>query len=506
MKLLVGGDLHLSDFPETPQEQVFLWALSKVEETKCDGFVYVGDVTACGSTDAIMRYRRETEKLSCPVLNVPGNSDLRNEYTAPVLERFLMNYQKGLNIGEYSLVGFDTARGFISETEQKRLLGLKLQKNVLFFSHQGPGRMTKESEDFLISWFSNLQAFGHEILCWAFGHIHYYEENQFAGVPTVCMRALDPDKCIGGKPQLLVIQVEGNQVSYGEEIFDLGLPCHWTEEEKNDFMDHLGITLYHPEIDIPFAIEHQVKNLEIRNNRPAKIEDIQKWRQAVPDSTLSLHLPHLNGLEFREQFHQGVQYALDLKVDMITVHPPAVATPDMFQDGELFEQLADVMAQELKPLADAGVDLLFENSHTSFETQKDPYGRKYGCSPVELMGWKFAIEERLQRKGYGYRLDIGHARNNVPLSEDYPLGRWYGLIGPEAHGYHLHQTIKKDGKFANHYPITGFDNDFVAFDGFLCMWNLQKINHGIMILEIREGNDGGAPATYLRIRELLNEK
>ena len=113
------------------------------------------------------------------------------------------------------------------------------------------------------------------------------------------------------------------------------------------------------------------------------------------------------------------------------------------------------------------------------------------------------MNRRLGGNACGLRLDVGHARNNAPITESCPLGEWYAQIGGLADAYHLHQTVlDAQGKMHNHYPITGLDDGLVSFHGFLWAWRTGVLRHSPVILEIRE--DHGAPSTWLRLRALLS--
>lgn len=163
------------------------------------------------------------------------------------------------------------------------------------------------------------------------------------------------------------------------------------------------------------------------------------------------------------------------------------------------------MAECLRPVVEHGIDILVENNHTSKGTPYDPLKSSYGCSPTELVGWRDALIERLGKGNCHLRFDVGHARNNMPVSEEYPLGKWYMLIGNEIKSYHLHQTVldKVENCMKNHHPIMGLHNGLVSFDGFLWAWHCGILNHAPIILEIREGE--GACTTWSRLQHILRQ-
>ena len=74
MKIALIADPHLSDVENTPQEEALSWALSELEALRPDACVWLGDITACGSPDAAMRFRKKTDALPFP--SVSGETSL----------------------------------------------------------------------------------------------------------------------------------------------------------------------------------------------------------------------------------------------------------------------------------------------------------------------------------------------------------------------------------------------------------------------------------------------
>ena len=511
MKIALLADLHLSDITNTPQEEALDWALEELERLCPDAAVWLGDITACGSLDAAMRFCKRVEKLPCPSVTVPGNSDIRTAATAPVAQRLLLNYPNGLLVGDVRIIGINTAPDGLSAAERERLSNLSVCEDILLCSHQSPYHIDGESRDFLAGWIEGVERQGHRVLAWTFGHIHEYHEGEWNGVPTFSVRALDLDKCCHGDAHICVMTAErGQRPTVWEVCYGRGLPAAWTDEERREFVDCLGMTLYHPhqrERDMAFAVENGVRHLELRSVCESDRPLIEGWRRSG-GKTLSLHFPAMGWDGTGATNLCGfAQYALDAVaagMDMVTVHPPSVSNEIMLCTN-VFDLLADAMAECLRPVAEAGIDILVENNHTQPGTSADPVKREYGCSPAELVTWRDALRERLGQESCHLRLDVGHARNNAPLSQEYCLGKWYALVGGESRAYHLHQTVIRPdtGRMHNHYPITGFHDGLVSFDGFLWAWHAGVLHHGPLILEIREAD--GAMDTWQRLRDLVME-
>ena len=505
-RIALLADLHLSDVENTPQEEALDWAVEELGRIAPDACVWLGDNTAAGSIEAAMRFSRKINTLPCPQVTVAGNSEIRTADTAPVLEAFFSNYPKGLFVGSLHIVSMNTSHDKIFPDERDRLCKLELGQNVLLCSHQPLRYLDEDSREFILNWIDGAQKSGHKIVCWASGHIHRQTLEEINGVPTLSVRALDLDKCIGGSAQICVMKIDGDTFELESVDYTRGLASEWSEAERLEFADLLGITCYNKskiERDMPFAIKNHVKHIEWRRFDDGDFELVEKWR-AAGGETLSLHYPSLgldgDAIKNCDNFAKYTVDALRAGVDFITTHPPYVPNGIMFSRGH-FEALADKTAELLLPVAEAGVDILVENNHTKPHTPDDTLLREYGCLPAEMVAWRDALNERLGRGVCHLRLDVGHARNNMPLSQPYPIGKWYSLIGAQSNSYHLHQTIydKAEQKMKNHYPITGLHAGFVSFDGFLWAWRAGILKHGPIILEIREGE--GAPATYERLRK-----
>ena len=502
MRFLIFADPHISDDPKTSQEATINWVLRLAMEQHPDALICAGDVTAFGNADAALRFCEKLNSLPYPSIVVPGNAELRNESTAPLLERLFSNYPQGLKINDIRIIGMNFSHNSISAEERKRLNSLYDTERLILVSHQGHRHLDDDSREFLEAWLTKHKD---RILIWFIGHIHYSSDQTFAGVREYALRAIDPDKCIGGLPLAVQMDVDEKGLRITEHLFTEGQLCEWSPKDKQEFIDLLGVTCYHPEKEMEDVIRIGIRHMEWRSITDDTLPLLKDWRKKI-NGTFSLHMPQLKydgGVIGKEKFSEYVLSAINAEADMITVHPPFVKNKHMYKYGA-FEELADSMAIALRPVYDAGIKIMVENNHTNFGTSSDVYEREFGCTPLEVMTWKYALNERLGKNACDIRLDIGHARNNVPVSKEYPLGKWYSVIGAYARAYHLHQTINEPGgKMHNHHPITGIHDGFIAFCGFLHDWHNGNLTHGPVILEIREGE--GAIETYKRITQIILE-
>lgn len=497
MKIALLADTHLSDIQNTPQEESLDWALQQLEILKPDACVWLGDITAGGSADAAMRFLTKSNALACPSVTVPGNSDIRDAETAPILERLLSNYQKGLKLDGLRIVGVNTSHNLIDPNEQKRLSALDIKENVLLCTHQSAKYLNAASLEFLKNWISDIKSSGYQVIAWTHGHSHIYREGEFEGVPTFSLCALDIDKN-NGDAHLVIMDINGDEKPIVEEII------YNREFDKKSLKDALGLCCYDIEKDMEFAITHKVPHVEWRIADTKYLPILEKWR-SQGGKTLSIHLPGVDWqgqVVGKETLKQYADFAVLAKADTVTIHPPEVRNKIMLRT-DAFEILADAVADALAPVAKAGIDILVENNHTDGDIVFDPLERIFGCSPAEMVNFRNALNERLGKNACHLRFDIGHARNNEPLNEPYPIGKWYGLIGSEIRGYHLHQIFfdKEKRTILNHCPILGLHNGFISFDGFLWAWSSNQICHAPIILQVLDSDE--AHQSYLRLRALF---
>jgi hypothetical protein len=85
----------------------------------------------------------------------------------------------------------------------------------------------------------------------------------------------------------------------------------------------------------------------------------------------------------------------------------------------------------------------------------------------------------------GIHLDIGHARNNAPISGKENLSDWYSKMGHLINGYHIHQVTHHDGKFSNHKPMLSFSQKLICLNGLTMAQHYGQLNNAPMFLEAK---------------------
>jgi len=152
-------------------------------------------------------------------------------------------------------------------------------------------------------------------------------------------------------------------------------------------------------------------------------------------------------------------------------------------------------------LLDNNITIGIENLHTrdgerTFET------RNFGCNISECRQWISLLRERYQTERIGFHLDIGHARNNAPLSATGNLSDYYCEMGSLINGWHFHQVEQQSGgKFKNHRELTGFFTKLISLGGFLLAHRTGQLADAPIFMEVT--TPGGSINSYKTFMELL---
>lgn len=470
LKFAVIADIHLSYLTDTVQHKAFEFACEKIKNADVDAVVCLGDATAYGDVSAAEYFVEKMEALSLPQLRILGNSDVRNKETIKDIGRLVT--EKELYISGYRLVGIDTSEETIKE-EDRELLASSDEKTIVFMHH--PYWCLKQQDAEMMQKFLDKGLFK-ALFC---GHLHISETRG----NVYLVQALDPDKAIGEPACVTYITVDDDGTITTE--FD-----HFEAEMPEELDRYLGLSCFDPWTDIPYAIKHNLKNIELRPSaveldRERLLTLVTEWR-ACGGCYLSLHMPDIGykeGLIGVHEWEKAIDCAKTLCVDGITVHVPKASVRDM--KGKAKQEIVHFVSQkvsELSPACKIGI----ENMHMTADDRVDEE-RRYGYTPSECKEVMELINEQLGKERVGLLLDVGHARNNAPFSGPYPVGTWYGEVGKYTIAYHVHQVEMHGDKMENHVPIKGMYGPLISYNGFAYAWNHGILNRAPMFLEIRGG-------------------
>ena len=102
-----------------------------------------------------------------------------------------------------------------------------------------------------------------------------------------------------------------------------------------------------------------------------------------------------------------------------------------------------------------------------------------------MSSWIDAINEACGSDRVGHVLDVGHARNNDPIAQQYPISRWYTHMGSKAIAYHIHQVLHVSGEIKNHNPIENWFGPMINYTSFAYAWNTGILAHCPLFLEVK---------------------
>lgn len=470
VKIAVIADIHLTYLKGTVQYDAFEFALAGIKKSQADMVVCLGDVTADGDVGAAKYFLKRMEEVDIPKLYILGNSDIRTKETVEEIKILQTNPQT--EVGGVRCIGVNTSSGELSDDDIK-LLQTSDKRTLVFMHHPHWCSMTEKGSASVKSFQEN-----GNYLALIHGHMHYYEKN--GNVYSV--QALDPDKAIGEPPCVTYFIVDNNEIRVEFDYFPSEMPVGMDE--------YLGLSCFCPETDIPFAVENQIMNIELRPS--AVYDDYDKLSECVDlwrkngGKYLSLHMPDFgyDGKIIGEsKWDDAISFAKKIGVDGVTVHVPLVSLASMNAGAD--SVLTDFITNKIKQLP-KNCTVGIENMHMT-ASEKDDSQRRFGYTPDECLQFMNMINAAFGYERAGLLLDVGHARNNAPYSEHYPIGAWYGEVGKYTVAYHIHQVTMGDNGMENHMPIKSLYGPLISYCGFAHCWNNNKINQKPLFLEIRGG-------------------
>ena len=473
MKIAFVCDIHLPKSKESPQYVFFKRAVEKIKLDGVKILVNLGDITACGELEALDNYLSELGKLEH--YYVLGNSDVRDDNTLDsILDK---KSEPCFELGTKKILGINTPYGIIDESDRERLQ--MLDDGDVVFLHHYVRSLQRESRSFFEKILSEKK------LTVFHGHAHYFMDMSVGRSRVLGLRALDPDKSIGDYPCITYVDITEESITFDEQLFAVG------EKAIFGVRNHFGISCVDNRRDLGYAIEHGVKNVEIRCRKASDIDYsiiplVESWRERGGEY-LSLHMPDIKFKdgEFSavEQWNDALGYAKALGVNGLTIHPPKAKVCEV-ADREVYESFLTYYAEAVELVGDS-VHVGIENMHMT-EGEKNDRNRYFGCSPEEVLSWIDAINERLGKKGrVGHTLDVGHARNNGIIASTDPISRWYEKMGNRTVAYHIHQTVKEGKGLKNHCPINDWFGPMISYVSFLYAWDVGMIDRVPVFLEVK---------------------
>jgi len=471
MKICFMCDLHLPFNQDALQYDVLKWAAEDVIKKQPDCVAFVGDVTCDGNEEAYEYFVKVMKDTGIPFFYIPGNSDLRCSETKDSIYRNASTCKNEMN-GVTIFAVNDSDRN-ISDEQFNELNNAG--KNSIVFMHHPITSHNEQTILKLSEWRKN-----HSEVKLFYGHLHCSDvcEN------TISLQAMDPDKSIGESPCITYYDSETKELR----------KAYYFSPVPTDIYDSFGISCYKPIEQIKFAIENELKHIELRPNC-VDVEDVEIlknlvkcWRDSGGES-LSIHLSDIgwaNGnVTASEKHDKLVELVKLLKADRITQHVPLVSVKEVRDNPEILTAICACLAEKLNSI-DHNIVVGIENMHMTAKDKPDDT-RRFGYIPEECIEFMEMLAVKCKHN-VGINFDIGHARNNAPYSQKYQISTWLSMIGKYAVGYHIHQVNYEDGVFENHMPITDIYGHLISYASFFKYWSSERINKVPVIFEMRPEN------------------
>lgn len=467
MKICFMCDLHLPAAKGALQYDVLDCAIKDILEKKPDCIAVSGDIT-CGGNEKIYDFFIEKMRsLTLPLLYIPGGSDL---LSAPTRDSIKTKASPTKNtICGTVIYALCDCEKTVSDAEISEINSAD-EKSVVFMHHPIE-KLSDDSREKMLLW---RKSHPDTALFHGYDHCFSRDEN------TVGLTALDPDKSVGECPCITYYDTETREIE----------KWHYDAPIPEDFAENFGISCYRPLEQIKFATERRLKNLELRPSCIRADFDemkalIDEWR-ASGGENLSVHLPdiaHLDGKVFYDDdFLKVVDIVNRLGADRVTQHVPNVSVQAVNESPEIIDEICEALASLLAPV-EKELTVGVENMHMAAHDPSDER-RRFGFIPEECLLFMKKLDEKTEHN-VGINFDIGHAQNNAPFNNIYPIGTWLSMVGEYTVGYHFHQVVDMGGEFENHMPITAVYDKTISYASFFKCWETGRINKVPIILEMR---------------------
>jgi len=470
MKIGLVCDLHMVDNEKSSQWQFFTRAVRQLKKDGIKEVISLGDITSFGEYGAMQKYIKELPTNGHRLLL--GNSDVRNEQTQGVFCALSKSFDEVID--GRRIVGINTPYAKIDE-EDCRVIKSMEDGDVLLMHHSVQG-LCEESRNFLNTIGENTA------ITVIHAHSHKTQDYMLGKAHIIGIRALDPDKSIGGYP--CITYLDTDDLSIEERCF--GIEKRVAEGLSRFF----GISCVDNHRDVNYAAENRVFGVELRCNGRGWEPDltlvpvIEQWR-ANGGGYLSVHMPNLRWADGEitgaDAWMKAVEYAKTVGAQGLTIHPPRVKKCDFPQVWDDFLKLYIYAAESMGDKVKLGI----ENLHME-KGEKDDDKRCFGYVPAEVSAWIDAINEKLGKPNrVGHTLDVGHARNNGLLSQKFPISRWYEIMGNRTVAYHIHQVVPGEAGMINHAAIENWLGPIISYASFLHCWEKGALNHVPVFLEVK---------------------
>lgn len=474
MKIGFICDMHLPEDKLSSQFAFFKQSITQIKEENADMIITAGDITACGEWEAFENYKSVIGGFKS--FFVIGNSDVRDNDTKDKFIAAAENFS--INIGKRKLLGINTPYGQIEENDKECIQALS--DGDILIMHHGLHRLDERSREFVEN------SVKEKSLTIIHAHSHMRFDYEVGKTRVIGLRALDGDKSIGDFPCVTYFDITDADISFYEKLIEV---------DKSIILDakkYFGMSCVDNHRDVKYAIDNNVKNIELRCNGADWYPDmtllplLDEWREKT-GGYLSVHMPNVywrdEELKGEENWYKAVDYAKKVKADGLTIHPPRVKKFYMEKGSDVWNTFLNLYTYAVTHMND-NVKIGIENLHME-KGEGDNNMRAFGYTPMEVSSWIDAINEAIEKpQRVGHLLDVGHARNNGFVSEKFPISRWYNIMGNKTVAYHIHQVVPRENGLSNHQAIEDWFGPVISYASFFYAWGEGILNHVPIFLEV----------------------
>lgn len=193
------------------------------------------------------------------------------------------------------------------------------------------------------------------------------------------------------------------------------------------------------------------------------------------------------------------EYAAGIGFDRITVHAPQYSVAYMKSH---MKEVLESYRYALEPFILKNIVIGIENQHLKKNITTGERG--YGYIPEECLAFADELSEFVGYQKIGIHLDIGHAYSNWPLSDDYPVRRWFEMCGARINGVHIHQfdaaSSSERPYTSGHHHIVGRVGGSPSITDLYYAWE-QGLFKAPVFIEIDRGEEYKPFPSYLRLTE-----
>ena len=370
MKIAIICDLHLPETKSASQYSALEWALKDIDTEKPALTVVAGDITASGDMAPMMHFTEGLKNFHHMLLL--GNADMRNENCIEEMTK-LVPHSRHIVVDGYEIIGLNTPEARIED--DGRFLLETCKDGAIVFAHHYPDALEQDSREYLKSLLERKK------LTYIHGHKHIEMESTIGNSRVIGVRGLDPDKACG-VPCVSYFEFADGGFDKYEKCFEM------PSDNLSDFWDYLGLSCFSPDVDIDYAIDRGIKNIEIRKyGGPETFDEIvikaKKWREHG-GRYLSVHMPNLRlkegKIEGIQQWNEAVMLCNALEADGVTVHVPRVSICDMEAGGPVWCEFLEIMTDKISQLPQK-TKVGIENIHMPPRMQDVPE-RNFGSEPI----------------------------------------------------------------------------------------------------------------------------